>query len=322
MPLRPTRPATPPTDASGAAAAVAAKPGPAGAEALLPELRFAHGEDRPALGLGTCGFGVDPARAAAEAAVLREAVAGGWRVFDTAEMYADGGAERVLGQALDGALRAGADAGGVAREALFVVSKVLPQHATADGVERACEASLRRLGLDTIDLYLLHWRGPVPLAETVRGFERLQRRGLIRLWGVSNFDLPDLLELAAVPGGAACAANQVWYSLTQRGPARELLSWQRARQMPLMAYGPLDQGALADHPALRSVAARHAATPAQVALAWLLGQGGVMPIPKAARPLHLRHNLGATRLRLSAQDRAELDRAFPVPPRRQPLAMY
>jgi diketogulonate reductase-like aldo/keto reductase len=300
-----------------ATSAAAAAPAPAQAQApLLPEVRFAHGEDRPALGLGTCGFGADPARAGSETAVLCAALEMGWRVFDTAEMYADGGAETVLGRALAPALRAA-----LAREAVFVVSKVLPQHASADGVERACEASLRRLGLEYIDLYLLHWRGAVPLAQTLRGFERLQRRGLVRLWGVSNFDRAQMLELVALPGGAACAANQVYCSLGERGPQYDLLPWQRARQMPLMAYSPLDQGALADHRALRDVAARHGATPAQVALAWLLAQPGVMAIPKAARLLHLRHNLAAARLRLTPADLAELDRHFPPPRQPRPLAM-
>ena len=283
------------------------------------EVTFPSGEERPALGLGTWRLGEDPARADAEVRSLRLALDVGYRVFDTAEMYADGGAEQVLGRALQQALQAG-----LARDALFVVSKVLPQHASAAGVQAACERSLRRLGLDTIDLYLLHWRGAVPLADTVRGFEQLQRRGLVRQWGVSNFDLADLRELVAVPGGAACAANQVHYSLTQRGVEWDLLPWQRLQQMPLMAYSPFDQGELADHPALRPLAQRLGVTPSQVALAWVLRQGrqgGVMAIPKAGSALHLRHNWAAASQALDAAALAELDRAFAPPRGKQPLSM-
>jgi diketogulonate reductase-like aldo/keto reductase len=280
---------------------------------------FAHGEDRPALGLGTSGFGVQASQHAAELGVLRQALEQGWRLFDTAEMYADGGAETVLGQAMAAALRGGVP--GLQREALFVVSKVLPQHADAAGIEAACERSLRRLALDQIALYLLHWRGPVPLAETVRGFERLRQRKLIRMWGVSNFDLPAMRELAAVPGGRYCAANQVCFSLSARGAQWDLLPWQQLQQMPLMAYSPLDGGALADHPGLRDISARHGVTPAQVALAWALSRPGVMVIPKAAQRLHMRHNQGALGLRLSPDDHAELDRVFPPPRRAEALAV-
>ena len=281
-----------------------------------PEVSFPSGEQRPALGLGTWRLGEDATRHAAQVAVLRLALDSGWRVFDTAEMYGDGGAEQVLGDALKGALH-----GGLARSELFVVSKVLPGNAGERAVIAACERSLRRLQLDSIDLYLLHWRGAVPLADTVRGFEQLQSRGLIRLWGVSNFDLDDMRELAAVPGGKACAANQVYYSLSERGVGFDLLPWQQLQQMPLMAYSPIDQGALADHPSLRAVAERHRATPAQVALAWGLRQPGVMVIPKAGSAVHLRHNWAAQDLRLSDDDIADLDRLFPPPQRRQPLAM-
>ena len=281
-----------------------------------PEVGFPNGEQRPALGLGTWRFGEAADRRAAEVAALRHAFEMGWRVVDTAEMYGDGGAESLTGQALAEAQRAG-----LSRSELFVVSKALPEHAGARALQAACEASLRRLQLDSLDLYLLHWRGAVPLAETVRGFEQLQRRGLIRLWGVSNFDLDDMRELGAVPGGKACATNQVYYSLSQRGVEHDLLPWQRVQQMPLMAYSPFDQGELVDHPRLRPVAERHRATPAQVALAWLLRQPGVMAIPKAGNALHLSHNWAARQLRLTTDDLAELDRAFAPPSGRQPLAV-
>jgi diketogulonate reductase-like aldo/keto reductase len=275
-----------------------------------------HGAELPALGLGTWRMGESAARAAREVASLRTALDIGYRVIDTAEMYGAGGAESVVGEALAGAMRAG-----LARDELHVVSKVLPEHADTAGLVAACEASLRRLQLDHIDLYLLHWRGGVPLKDTVDGFEILQRRGLIHHWGVSNFDLDDMRDLFDAPGGSACSVNQVWYSLTQRGVEFDLLPWQRVHQMPLMAYCPIDQGALADHPGLRGVAARHKATPAQVALAWLMAQPGVMVIPKAASAVHLRHNWHAAQLRLGALDLAELDANFPWPNRHTPLAM-
>jgi diketogulonate reductase-like aldo/keto reductase len=283
-----------------------------------PPILFPSGEERPGLGLGTCGYGVDPGSQAQEIGALRLALEMGWRVFDTAEMYADGGAETVLGLALDAAFR-----GGLARDAVMVVSKVLPEHAFEAGVIAACEQSLRRLQLDCIDLYLLHWPSPTPLAETVRAFEQLQRHGRIRHWGVSNFDLPQLRELAAVPGGAACAANQVHYSLGARGVEFDLLPAQRVHQMPLLAYSPLDQGELADHPALREMAARHRATPAQIALAWLLRQPGVMALPKARSAVHLRHNWAAQALSqaLTADDLAWLDGRFPPPRQKLPLSV-
>jgi diketogulonate reductase-like aldo/keto reductase len=281
-----------------------------------PEVALPSGETRPALGLGTWRFGEEPAHRAAEVDALRQALEMGWRLIDTAEMYGEGGAETVTGEALAGALRAG-----VRRSELFVVSKVLPENARARALQAACEASLRRLQIEQIDLYLLHWRGAVPLAETVRGFEQLQRRGLIRMWGVSNFDLDDMRELGNVPGGRACASNQVYYSLSQRGVEHDLLPWQRVQQMPLMAYSPFDQGELVDHPRLRPVAERHRATPAQVALAWLLHQPGVMAIPKAGNALHLRHNWAAQQLRLTPDDLAELDLHFAPPRSKQLLAM-
>lgn len=285
-----------------------------------PVVTLPGGETRSALGLGTWRFGEQRARRAAEVGVLRTAFETGWRVVDTAEMYGDGGAEQVVGEAVAGALAAGT----CGRGELFVVSKVLPQHASRRGVVEACARSRRRLGLDVIDLYLLHWRGGEPLAETLAGFEHLQRRGWIRHWGVSNFDIADLEELFALPGGARCAANQVWYSVAQRGIEFDLLPWQQARGLPLMAYCPVDQGVLAGSAApavLREIATRHAATPAQVALAALLARPGVMPIPKAGREAHLRENRAAAALRLTADDLAALDRAWPPPRRKQPLAM-
>ena len=270
----------------------------------------------PALGLGTWHLGESAASRAAEVAAVRLALELGYRVLDTAEMYGEGGAEEVLGQALAEALRTGT----VARDEVFVVSKVYPHNASRAGVVAACERSRKRLGLDRIDLYLLHWPGPHPLHDTVAGFEVLQSQGRITHWGVSNFDTDDLTQLSAVPGGERCAANQVYYSPSTRGAEFDLLPWQRARSMPLMAYCPLDQGDLAQDAALQKVAERHGATASQVALAWLIARGGVMPIPKAVREPHLRANLAAIDLVLNEADLSEIERRFPAPRRKQVLA--
>ena len=283
----------------------------------MREVTLPTGDRMPALGLGTWKMGEAPRQQAAEVAAVRLALEMGYRLIDTAEMYGEGGAETVVGQALAEALRAGA----VARQNLFIVSKVYPHNASRAGVQAACERSLRRLGLDQLDLYLLHWRGGEPLAETLAGFEALQQRGLIRHWGVSNFDLDDLEELAALHGGAACAANQVYYSLSQRGIEFDVSPWQRRHHMPVMAYSPIDQGALAAQPGLDAIARRLQATPAQVALAWLLAQPCTIAIPKAVREAHLRENLAAADLPLSPDDLAQLDVLFPPPRRKQPLAM-
>ncbi|WP_298291820.1 aldo/keto reductase [Thiomonas sp.] len=283
----------------------------------LPLRRFPDGTAIPALGLGTWRMGERADQRQHETHAVREALRLGYRLIDTAEMYGEGGAETLLGTALRQAFAAG----DVRRDELTVVSKVYPHHASASGVVAACERSLRRLQLDVIDLYLLHWRGDIPLAQTLEGFSRLQARGLIRYWGVSNFDLDDMHELFALPGGTQCAANQVYYSLGARGVEFDLLPWQQQHAIPLMAYSPIDQGALSTHPVLQAVARRHDASAAQVALAWVLRQPGVVAIPKAVRSAHLRENLAATSLALSAADLAELDAAFALPTQRQSLAM-
>ena len=270
----------------------------------------------PALGLGTWRMGESRRTRAAELAALRLALEIGYRAFDTAEMYGEGGAESLLGQALAAALR-----GPLRRDELCVMSKVYPHHAGTQGLAAACERSLKRLQLDHLDLYLLHWRGSIPLQQTVQGFERLRQRGLFRHWGVSNFDLADMQELAALPQGAQCAANQVWYSLTRRGVEFDLLPWQQARRMPLMAYSPIDQGALADHAGLRRLAAERGLTPVQLALARLLAEAGVMVIPKSSDAARLRQNLEAAALTLDDATRAQIDDLFPPPRRKLPLAV-
>jgi diketogulonate reductase-like aldo/keto reductase len=284
--------------------------------ATMPMVTLPDGARVPALGLGTWRMGEQARSRRHEVDAVRLALELGYRLIDTAEMYGEGGAERVVGEALDAAMRHGLE-----RDDVMLVSKVLPHNASARGTVAACEASLRRLGVDSIDLYLLHWRGSHPLRETVDAMESLQQRGWIRHWGVSNFDKGDMLELSAVPGGAGCSVNQVYYSLGERGIEFDLLPWMRVRQMPAMAYSPIDQGALADHPALRPVAERHRATPAQVALAWVMSQPGVVAIPKSANAIHLRHNLAAAAIRLDSADREALDHAFPRPTAKRALAM-
>lgn len=273
-------------------------------------VRLPTGEAVPALGQGTWYMGEGRRPASEEAAALRLGLDLGMTLIDTAEMYASGGAERVVAEAIRGR-----------REEVFLVSKVLPSNASRKGTVAACEASLRRLGTDRLDLYLLHWRGGVPLAETVAGMEELIRAGKIRHWGVSNLDTDDMEELHALKGGAACATNQVLYNLTRRGIEWDLLPWCRENAMPIMAYSPIEQGRLPRHAALKEVATRHGATPAQVALAWVMRDPLVIAIPKAGDPEHVRENRAALDLRLTDQDLAALDLAFPPPSRKQPLEL-
>ncbi|ARN22885.1 aldo/keto reductase [Piscinibacter gummiphilus] len=272
----------------------------------------------PALGLGTWGLGEDPGRRPADVRAVRSALDLGYRLIDTAEMYGEGGAEEVVGQALAEAIRTGV----LAREDVFVVTKVYPHNASRRGTVEACERSLRRLGLDHVDLYLLHWPGQHPLAHTVAAMRELVGAGRVSHWGVSNFDVDDLRELEEVGGdGPACATNQVYFSMTERGPEFSLLPWLRDRRMPLMAYSPIDQGALAQDDAVAAVAERHGVSAAQVALAWVLSREGAFAIPKAAKEAHQRENLAAASLVLTEDDLADLDEAHPAPRRKQPLAM-
>jgi len=271
----------------------------------------------PTLGLGTWRMGESSASRRTEVAAIRLAIDLGYRLFDTAEMYGEGGAEEALGQAVADALRAGA----VRRDELFIVSKVYPHNASRSGAVAACERSLERLGLDHVDLYLLHWPGSHPLRDTVDAFGQLQAQGRIRAWGVSNFDADDMAELWSLEGGSACATNQVYYALPERGTEYDLLPRLRERKVPLMAYSPLAQGELAAHAGLRPLAESRGVTPTQLALAWVLHQPGVIAIPKAVREVHLRENLAAADLKLGAAELAALDRLFPPPRRKTTLAM-
>jgi diketogulonate reductase-like aldo/keto reductase len=268
------------------------------------------GESVPTLGLGTWKMGEDRREFDAEVAALRLGLDLGVTLIDTAEMYGSGGSERVVAEAVRGR-----------RDGTFIVSKVLPSNASRAGTVAACERSLKNLGTDRIDLYLLHWIGSVPLSETVETFEALKLAGKIRHWGVSNFDTDDMEELVALPSGQNCQTNQVLYNLSRRGPDFDLAPWSRARSIPLMAYSPVEQGRLARNGRLDAIAARHNASAAEIALAWVLAQPGVIAIPKAVQPEHVRQNVAAAHIRLTAEDLAELDRAFPPPGRKRPLEM-
>lgn len=266
------------------------------------------GETVPALGLGTWHMGERGADRAAEADALRCGIDLGMTLIDTAEMYASGGSEQVVREAIRGR-----------RDKVFLVSKVLPFNASRSGTVEACEASMARMEVDTIDLYLLHWPGSYPLADTLAGFDDLRRAGKIRYWGVSNFDTGEMAALTGLPGGPACATNQILYNLSRRGVEFDLLPWCAARSMPVMAYSPLEQGRLAGGAALAAVARRHGVTDLQVALAWVLQRDGIIAIPKATRIDHVRQNRAALDLRLSDEDKAELDKAFPPPRAKKPL---
>ena len=275
----------------------------------IPTVRLPSGAPMPVYGLGTWRMGESGRTRANEVQALRHGIARGVSLIDTAEMYGDGEAETIV-----------ADAVGGDRDQIFIVSKVLPNNASRRGTIAACERSLRQLRTDRIDLYLLHWRGGSPLADTVAAFEELRAAGKILGWGVSNLDHDDMQELWRVPHGRQCQTNQVLYNLTRRGIEFDLLPWCRTHTMPVMAYSPIEQGRMLGHKALADVARRHEATPAQVALAWLLRQG-VIVIPKATALTHVDENLGALDLTLTEADVAALDRAFPPPTSPQPLDM-
>lgn len=284
--------------------------GYASAMSSIPHVSFADGAAVPALGLGTWKMGERGERRDAEVAALRHGFDLGLTLVDTAEMYADGGSEEVVGRAINGR-----------RDEVFVVSKVYPHNAGRRSAIAACERSLRRLGIDRLDLYLLHWRGDVPLRETVEAFERLKRDGKIARWGVSNFDVGDLDELAGLPDGRACAANQVLYHLAERGIEKGVLPPARAWPMPVMAYSPFDEGRLLRNADLLRIAREAGTAPATLALAWLVAQDGVIAIPKAARVEHVDAIRAAAGLRLTPDVAAALERAFPAPKRRTRLAM-
>ncbi|MGT2513369.1 aldo/keto reductase [Sphingomonas panni] len=275
----------------------------------MKTIRFPDGTTVPALGQGTWMMAEDPALRSDEITALREGLSLGLTLIDTAEMYADGESERLVGEAIAGV-----------RDEVFLVSKAYPQNASRDRLPRACEASLERLGTDRLDLYLLHWRGNVPLGETVEAMERLVAAGKILRWGVSNLDTDDMAELVA-SGGEGCQTDQILYNLTRRGPEYDLVPWLAQHRMPVMAYSPVEQGRLIAHPGLSQMAAERDATPAQLALAWLLARDGILPIPKAGSIAHVRDNRAALDLKLSEAELRRLDDLFPPPRRPEQLAM-
>lgn len=268
------------------------------------------GERVPAFGQGTWHLGERPGTRAEEIATLQLGLDLGATLIDTAEMYGEGQSEQLVGEAIDGR-----------RDEVFLVSKVLPQNASRQGAVAACERSLRRLNTDRLDLYLLHWRGEVPLADTMQAFLALQRAGKIRHYGVSNLDLADMQELWSVPGGPAVATDQVLYNLARRGVEWDLLPWLRAHRVPVMAYSPTEQARLLRNSRLADFARRHGMTPAQAALAWLLAKDDVIVIPKTGRRERLKENLGALDRPLTVSQLAELDRLFPPPTGPRPLEM-
>ena len=268
------------------------------------------GEKVPVLGLGTWRMGERKSERAAEVAAIKLGLELGIRLIDTAEMYGEGVAEEIVGEAMGGQ-----------RNEIYLVSKVYPHNASRKGAIAACERSLKRLRTDRLDLYLLHWRGSHPLAETVEAFETLKKAGKIRSWGVSNLDASDLDELAGVPNGGNCISDQVLYHLGSRGIEWQLLPKCQKAKIMVMAYSPLGQGPLLRKPALGKVASKHGCDPAAVALAWVLRHPGMITIPKATQPEHVRANLRALDLELDAEDLAALDAAFPPPKRASPLEM-
>ncbi|WP_414163489.1 aldo/keto reductase [Superficieibacter sp. BNK-5] len=280
---------------------------------MTKSVHFSHQATLPAIGQGTWYMGESRSQRAAEVAALRAGVEQGLTLMDTAEMYADGGAEEVVGEALKGI-----------RDKVFLVSKVYPWNAGGKKAIAACEASLRRLGTDHLDLYLLHWRGNYSLAETVEVMQTLIAQGKIARWGVSNLDIDDMQELWQVDGGQQCATNQVLYHLASRGIEYDLLPWCQQQSLPVMAYCPLAQAGrlrngLLNNNAVLDIAHAHNASAAQILLAWVISHQGVMAIPKASSVAHVKENAAALNITLSADELAKLDRAFPAPQRKMPL---
>ncbi|MEO6824831.1 MAG: aldo/keto reductase [Nitrosospira sp.] len=300
---------TPKVAASNVKSIASAATGPDGKSPMKTVL-LPSGERVSALGMGTWRFGEDPASRAEEIATLRLGLDLGLTLIDTAEMYGEGEAETLIGEALAGR-----------RDEAFLISKVYPHNASLKGTIAACERSLHRLKTDRIDLYLLHWRGNVPLAETMEAFMALERAGKIRYYGVSNLDQADMQELWAVPGGADTQTDQVLYNLARRGSERSLLPWLRKRCIPLMAYSPIEQAKLVRNDGLAGFAKNHGMTAAQAALAWLLTRDDIIVIPKTGRRDRLKENLGALDHLLTKAQLAELDRLFPPPSGPSPLEM-
>lgn len=276
----------------------------------MKTLHLSSGRKIPILGQGTWRMGEDSSQKEAEIAALRLGLDMGMTLIDTAEMYGEGGAEKVVGEAIANR-----------RESVFLVSKVYPHNASRKGAVEACERSLKRLKTDCIDLYLLHWRSSIPLSETLEAFESLKQAGKIQDYGVSNFDADDMKKAINLPNGKQIVTNQVLYNLARRGIEWDLLPWCRQNNIPIMAYSPIEQQGILKNSQLKSVASRHNATPAQIGLAWLLQQSGIIAIPKASNPTHVKENSAALDIQLTQEDLTELDKAFPPPNRKMSLAI-
>jgi diketogulonate reductase-like aldo/keto reductase len=296
--------------AVGDSGAIVVQPYHQGVVLPMRTLQLASGQSVPVLGMGTWQMGERTQSRQSERDALRHGLDLGLSLIDTAEMYGEGGAEAVIAPVL-------ADR----RSEVFLVSKVYPYNASRQGAIAACERSLKRLNTDYLDLYLLHWRGTIPLEETLSAFQTLQQAGKIRAFGVSNFDVEDMAEVTQLVGGSAIATNQVLYNLMRRGIELNLLPWSRQRGMPIMAYSPIEQGRLLNHPTLKTLAQHRGVTPAQIAIAWLLQQPDVIVIPKSSRIEHIDQNYAALNLNLSVTELASLDQAFPSPTQPIPLEM-
>lgn len=288
----------------------------------MKTVQLPDGERVPALGQGTWRMGENKSARADEVAALRLGIDLGMTLIDTAEMYGDGEAEKVVADAID-----------EQRDRVFVVTKVYPHNASRTELPKACERSLKRLRIEVIDLYLLHWRGDVPLEETVETFEKLRADGKIKRWGISNFDLDDMKELNDEKKRSACSANQVLYNLEHRAIEFDLLPWSQKKKIPIMAYSPVGHGrGLLKNETLKKIAKRHDATcragasregwtSAQIALAWVLREVGVIAIPKASNEKHVRENARSAEIKLTKEDLTEIDREFPAPKSKRPLPM-
>ncbi|MEM1393700.1 MAG: aldo/keto reductase [Cyanobacteria bacterium P01_H01_bin.150] len=276
----------------------------------MKKIHLSTGRNIPVLGQGTWRMGEDSSQKEAEIAALCLGLDMGMTLIDTAEMYGEGGAEEVVGEAIKNR-----------REEVYLVSKVYPHNASRKGTVAACERSLKRLKTDFIDLYLLHWRSSIPLSETLEAFESLKGAGKIRDYGVSNFDADDMKKAINLPNGKQIVTNQVLYNLARRGIEWDLLPWSRQRNIPIMAYSPIEQKGILNNSVLKAVASRHNATPAQIGLAWLLQQQEIIAIPKASNPEHVKENSTALNIELTQEDLSELDKAFPPPNRKMSLAI-
>jgi diketogulonate reductase-like aldo/keto reductase len=276
----------------------------------MKTITFPSGREVPALGLGTWKMGEDPRHRGQEIAALRRGIELGMTLIDTAEMYGEGAAEELVGETIEGR-----------RDEVFLVTKVYPHNATRRGTILACDRSLRRLRVKSIDLYLLHWRGSVPLSETLEAFLELKRAGKISSFGVSNFDTSDMEEAWSLDGGKEIETNQILYNLTRRSVEYDLLPWCRNHGIPVMAYSPVEQGKLTNNRKLEEIAKKRSATPAQIALAWLLAMEGIIAIPKSSGAKHVEENRGAAEISLTAEELSALDKAFPRPTKRKPLEM-